>query len=738
MKAGKIPKLNTRLLAVFFLAVFVLAMAEFAVFSYLFRSLNYEEQVISRERLDNAQAKLSVELNKIQAAFLELSKGEEFQPWYSKDLSFYQLGQMKLAASEMFKENQYINDWVFFAPNTEYVICSSGVITAEDYSRLRRSDSYSLEFWQESVAQNLGTQYYPQAEFTYLALDGQTVTQKLLPVTIHPYYRGKGAALLYVDMDALCRDCDAYLQENICLFRDGELLYSSEDAPVITAVPQQETLTDAVGDRYAVHTAELDNGVLLVKLQPEQEAASFLRSSFMRCIVVALGALVLSVILVLASVKRMMDPVNRMLGLIHQHSEAKNPGFRFDACQELETILKNREQQAAALAQRDAVLSEYFLQSKLKNVYVDMYSEEKREEGTAYILYIQVRYQQACAEQISMPRAELESCIQTMLSGTLSKLFETTMVFQLEPGCFAARVTLPRGDDRIDDRMQRFMDRLEIEQEFAYFTVIRSQALEEADELSAVYTQVQEAARMARVCDRSQLLTLPLPEREEKAFSYTQQQEKKLHALLAEQNVPAAVELAEKILNENLQRGISHMQMEVLCVALVNTAAYATTKLNESADKIAAASGVYNAITSRCGTAEEYRQTVTDFIRSMGSSVQPAVESDPLLDKARQYLQENYRREFSGEEMAAALHVSRSYLSTYYKSKTGINLSESIQIFRMQKAVELLRDPGIRIGDVGPMVGIPSSNTFLRWFKKYTGMTPNEYRGKALDNEMQY
>ena len=40
----------------------------------------------------------------------------------------------------------------------------------------------------------------------------------------------------------------------------------------------------------------------------------------------------------------------------------------------------------------------------------------------------------------------------------------------------------------------------------------------------------------------------------------------------------------------------------------------------------------------------------------------------------------------------------------------------------------LLEDPGLRIADVGAMVGIGNINTFLRQFKKYTGMTPKEYR----------
>ena len=49
-----------------------------------------------------------------------------------------------------------------------------------------------------------------------------------------------------------------------------------------------------------------------------------------------------------------------------------------------------------------------------------------------------------------------------------------------------------------------------------------------------------------------------------------------------------------------------------------------------------------------------------------------------------------------------------------------------------QEAVELLADPKLRIGDIGALVGINNVNTFLRQFKKYTGMTPREYRLRKL------
>ena len=732
MKAVKPQKLNTRLLAVFFLAVFVLAMAEFFVFAHLLRTMDQEERIINVERLNNAQTKLDMGLEEIRSAYTQVVLEKSFRYWVGDEPSSYQQYEMMSFGATQFNDNTNINGWAILLKDMDWVISSSGVLPDDAFDGVRKNDVYNMAYWRQAFYQDTGARYYPESEFLCIGEGTKVGVHNLVPLTMKSPYNNVCMLVILVDMEALCAESDAYLEEGTYLFWKDTLIYGTDKTPIINTIPETDQLTDDQGERYVVYTGKLESGMTVVKLQPELEATSVLRSSFFVCCAIAITALAITVILVPASVKRVLDPVNRMYGLIHQHSEAKDPGFRLDVCQELEVILKNREQQEAAIAQRDAVLSEYFLQSKLKNVYVDLHTNPQTQEGTAYILYIQVQYQPTCREGIPMPRAELESCIQTMLSGTLNNLFETTMVFQLEPGRFAARVTLHVGDAQIESRMDRFMKRLEIEEEFACFTVIRSQALSQTDELSAVYTDVQEAARMAQVCSHSQLLTLPLPDKKEKEFIFTRQQEKSLLALVSQRKLPEAVELVQEIMDENLKRGISHIQTEVLCVALVNTVAYATTRLEESADKIAAASGVYNVITSHCATADEYVQTVTDFVRSIGGGEVAQTENDALLNNVRRYLQENYQKEFSGEDLAEALHVSRSYLSTYYKSKTGINLSESIQIFRMQKAVELLQDPNIRVGDIGTMVGIPSSNTFLRWFKKYTGMTPNEYRNKML------
>ena len=47
---------------------------------------------------------------------------------------------------------------------------------------------------------------------------------------------------------------------------------------------------------------------------------------------------------------------------------------------------------------------------------------------------------------------------------------------------------------------------------------------------------------------------------------------------------------------------------------------------------------------------------------------------------------------------------------------------------RINAAKRLLRDPSLKIGEIGEMVGYADTAPFARVFKKIVGMSANEYR----------
>ncbi len=92
------------------------------------------------------------------------------------------------------------------------------------------------------------------------------------------------------------------------------------------------------------------------------------------------------------------------------------------------------------------------------------------------------------------------------------------------------------------------------------------------------------------------------------------------------------------------------------------------------------------------------------------------------------YIGEHLNEDLSLVRLAGYIHFNPSYLSRLFKQACGVNLSEYIEGARIEQAKELLRGDDLKVLEVGARVGYEASPSFTRFFKKATGVTPQEYR----------
>ena len=78
--------------------------------------------------------------------------------------------------------------------------------------------------------------------------------------------------------------------------------------------------------------------------------------------------------------------------------------------------------------------------------------------------------------------------------------------------------------------------------------------------------------------------------------------------------------------------------------------------------------------------------------------------------------------------LAEYLKISSVILSVEFKNEIGISPSQYLANLRVEKAKELLSNSNMLIKDISNAVGYEDDYVFRRWFKKYTGMTPGQYR----------
>jgi two-component system, response regulator YesN len=99
-----------------------------------------------------------------------------------------------------------------------------------------------------------------------------------------------------------------------------------------------------------------------------------------------------------------------------------------------------------------------------------------------------------------------------------------------------------------------------------------------------------------------------------------------------------------------------------------------------------------------------------------------------LMMKAKEYIDEHFAEAITLEEAAEHVGLSPYYFSKLFKDRFGITFIDYITEIRMKRAKELMENPDVSIKEVCYTVGYKDPNYFSRVFKKYTGLTPSEYR----------
>lgn len=113
---------------------------------------------------------------------------------------------------------------------------------------------------------------------------------------------------------------------------------------------------------------------------------------------------------------------------------------------------------------------------------------------------------------------------------------------------------------------------------------------------------------------------------------------------------------------------------------------------------------------------------VTDMLTHKGMVL------SPLVEKAMIYIHSHLDETLSLEIIADHVHVNPTHLSRTFKKDCGENITEFINKVRIEKAQELLSFSNTLAYEVAEKVGFNDPAYFSAIFKKYTGLSPKEFK----------
>lgn len=98
------------------------------------------------------------------------------------------------------------------------------------------------------------------------------------------------------------------------------------------------------------------------------------------------------------------------------------------------------------------------------------------------------------------------------------------------------------------------------------------------------------------------------------------------------------------------------------------------------------------------------------------------------IDPAIRYVNSNYSKTINTELLASLCNISSSYFSKLFRKVMRQGITEYVNKVRVEAAKNLLVTTRLTIISIGFECGFEDSGYFIKVFKKFTGLTPNQYR----------
>ncbi len=299
-------------------------------------------------------------------------------------------------------------------------------------------------------------------------------------------------------------------------------------------------------------------------------------------------------------------------------------------------------------------------------------------------------------------------------------------------------LNLGRGQEEYEELLMDTADGLQrfIQENFGFHVAVL--AGEPHEGLAGIHESFLEAVKAEEFLDAPDVDFISYREirnRSKGSYAYTREQEERILGALVSRNTELAVSYINKVLDVNfLENRLSPDMRRCLLYDLAGTLMKASSETGLPAKNERGGVQMEWELEELAG--KKSLKEVKAILKKMAEDVSETEPDGAQENQSRQLCQEvlsyinaNYSDpDLNISQTGQHFHMTPAYLSSIFRREMGESLLKVITQTRVRKAEELLSQ-GVSVVEAGERVGFRDSSTFIRTFKKYTGVTPGQIKG---------
>lgn len=114
----------------------------------------------------------------------------------------------------------------------------------------------------------------------------------------------------------------------------------------------------------------------------------------------------------------------------------------------------------------------------------------------------------------------------------------------------------------------------------------------------------------------------------------------------------------------------------------------------------------------------------------------PSFDEDDRVRKIVLFVERNFHRKLSLNEIGAEVGMSPTSVCRYFKRRTHNNLWDYLSSYRINRAARLIAETNKPISEIGPCCGFNNISNFNHAFRERVGTNPSDYRRKMRESHL--
>lgn len=609
------------------------------------------------------------------------------------------------------------------------------------FEKFYASDSYPDSFWRQQFDEPYTSKVFPMATFYEHSFhESKKATAKgvFIPYMNKHWQNNEFYLVAMLDAHKLFNAFHRSVNTNFYMYdAAGMPLYSNgELGPIALPELPADKSHVMIDNTYYFYETGAFSGFTYVNVVPGASISEQISRLHVTLAVLLVLALLVSVIISVWFSIHFNKPVKQIMSSISK-SDGKDGMFKSNIKefefigQKLDDMKQTNAKIQSDLMHKNNQLASFGYLHKLKNIYNGSIANTNAlsMNQCRFIVY-QIFYKDRFWEEMKEEPGPLTYCIYEYMKHSIQKTFPDALTLQVESRQMLSVINGEADDDSLMAYIEELQQVLSIDADYYFLTIAVSPQYEQLTDFTEAYEQTVRLLQERSLNEHTQVVRKSA--NRSSLNMMTPAQEQQFDSNLAAGNAQELLHLLDRHLALMERKQATALQFQQFVVDIV---AKVRKTLNGLQLDERAVESVVSGSNSTLGfySVRHFRKFFNQLLVTACEEIQRNQRNgDPIVDFVIDYVEKHHAEDITLDIVAEHLHITGGYLSTYFKEKTGEYFVDYINGVRIRIAQRMLLETDLKIQDISLRSGYQNINSFNRMFKKFSGMSPREYRKEKL------